>query len=414
MHRSLLRRGFLLMALLLTCFALSPSPLAKTDEGLPNQNTADGDGALFSLTTGVDNTAVGFDALYSITDGTEDTAVGSLTLSNDTAGLNTAIGFSALNANTTGQRNTAVGRNALLSNTTGNYNTGVGNSALLFNTTGYDNTAVGRDALSFNTTGFFNAATGRGALLGNNTGNNNTADGALSLVSNTTGSNNTAEGFSALGFNTTGRDNIALGYRAGLRLTTGNHNIEIGNEGVVGESSTIRIGRNGAHSNTFIAGISGATVAGGVAVIIDTDGHLGTVASSARYKDAIKPIDKASEAIFGLKPVTFHYKSELDPNRIPQFGLVAEQVEKVNPDLVAHDNQGKPYTVRYEAVNAMLLNEFLKEHRTVQEQKATIAQLKKDFAEQHRQIEALSTGLQKVSVELELSKPVPQMVVQSR
>ncbi len=412
-YRSLLRRGFLPIALVLVCFALSSSAPATTDEGLPNQNTADGDGALFSLTTGTDNTAVGFDALYSITDGSNDTAAGSLALANDTAGLNTAFGYSALNANTTGDHNMAIGRNALLSNTTGNNNAATGDGALFSNTTGHENTATGRLALFSNTTSFNNVAHGFLALFSNTTGNDNTATGTGALQNNMTGIRNTAEGSSALYRNTTGNRNIALGARAGINLTTGSHNIEIGNQGVAGESGKIRIGTEGDQTDAFIAGISGTTVPGGVAVIIGTDGHLGIVTSSARFKDEIKPMDKASEAIFGLKPVMFHYKRALDPNSIPQFGLVAEQVEEVNPDLVARDNEGKPYTVRYEAVNAMLLNEFLKEHRTVQEQKATIAQLKKEFAEQQKQIEALTTGLQKVSVQLELNKPAPQTVVES-
>ena len=148
-----------------------------------------------------------------------------------------------------------------------------------------------------------------------------------------------------------------------------------------------------------------------ISLASDSDGHLGTITSSARYKDKIKPMDTASEAILALKPVTFRYKRELDPEGVPQFGLVAEEVEKVNPDLVARDEQGKPYTVRYEAVNAMLLNEFLKEHRTVQEQKANIAELKHNFAEQQKQIEALTMGLQKVSAQLELGKSAPQTVL---
>ena len=152
------------------------------------------------------------------------------------------------------------------------------------------------------------------------------------------------------------------------------------------------------------------TVAGGVGVIIDSSGHLGTVVSSARFKDAIKPMDKVSEAILALKPVSFRYKHELDPNGIPQFGLVAEEVEKVNPDLVARDEQGKPYTVRYEAVNAMLLNEFLKAHRKIQELEANNAQQQRNFAEQQKQIEALTAGLQKVSAQLEVSKSAPRTV----
>src|SRR5262249_11852529 len=156
-------------------------------------------------------------------------------------------------------------------------------------------------------------------------------------------------------------NNIALGTSAGANLETGSNNIDIGNAGLVVESNRIRIGTQRTHKATFIAGISGATVPGGVAVIIDSNGQLGTVVSSARFKEAIKPMDKASEAILALKPVTFRYKHDLDPDGVPQFGLVAEEVEKVNPDLVARDDQGTPYSVRYDAVNAMLLNEFLKE-----------------------------------------------------
>jgi uncharacterized coiled-coil protein SlyX len=223
-----------------------------------------------------------------------------------------------------------------------------------------------------------------------------------------------------------------LGFNAGTNLTTGSSNIDVGNNGVAGESRTIRIGTTGTQRKTFIAGISGATVASGVSVIVGSNGQLGTVVSSERFKDAIKPMDKASEAIFALKPVTFHYKKELDPEGTPQFGLVAEAVEKVNPALVARDDQGKVYTVRYEAVNAMLLNEFLKEHRTVQElksavtnQEAIISQLKSSVAkqetsgtEQQQEIRALTASLkeqasqiQKVSAQLELRKPAPQTVL---
>src|SRR5437870_13663716 len=193
------------------------------------------------------------------------------------------------------------------------------------------------------------------------------------------------------------------------------------NAGVTDESNTIRIGNAANQSATFIAGISGATVAGGVGVIVDSSGHLGTVVSSKRFKDAIKPMDKASKAIFSLQPVAFRYKHELDPDGIPQFGLVAEDVEKVNPDLVARDDHGKPYTVRYEAVNAMLLNEFLKEHRKIEQQEATIAQQKKEFdrtiAQQQKEITALTASLreqasqiQRVSAALAASKPAPQVV----
>src|SRR5206468_2292054 len=207
---------------------------------------------------------------------------------------------------------------------------------------------------------------------------------------------------------------IALGFQAGFNLTTGSNNIDIGNLGVAAESNTIRVGTVGTQTNTYIAGISGVTVAGGVGVIIDTNGKLGTVVSSERFKDAIEPMDKASEAILALKPVTFHYKQELDPEGIPQFGLVAEQVEKVNPDLVARDSEGKPYTVRYEAVNAMLLNEFLKEHRKVQEEGATIAEFKKEIANLTATVQEQASQIQKVSAQLQARKSSPQIVLNNQ
>src|SRR5205823_3261876 len=327
-----------------------------------------------------------------------------------------AISFFALNFNSTGYNNTANGFYALVDNATGSGNTANGVQALASNSTGNDNTANGVQALSSNTTGNFNTATGFAALVLNDAGTANTANGAYALYSNeignyntatgqgslfsNTGSNNTASGSNALFYNTTGGSNIALGDSAGINLTTGSNNIDIGNRGKAAESSYIRIGTKGTHTHTLIAGISGATVAGGVGVIIDTNGKLGTVVSSERFKDAVQPMDKASEAILALNPVTFRYKQELDPEGIPQFGLVAEQVEKVNPDLVARDESGKPYTVRYEAVNAMLLNEFLKEHRKGE-------QLEK-------QVATLTAGLQKVSAQLELNKSAPQTVLNNR
>jgi len=184
------------------------------------------------------------------------------------------------------------------------------------------------------------------------------------------------------------KSNIGLGSNAGYNLTTGSNNIDIYDRGVAGEANTIRIGKIGTQKNMYVAGVSGVTVAGGVGVIIDSNGHLGTVVSSARFKNEIKPMDKASEAILALKPVTFRYKHELDPDGIPQFGLVAEQVAKVNPDLVVRDERGKPYTVRYEAVNAIMLNEFLKEHRKVAAQEANIRELKSSLAEQQKDFQS--------------------------
>ena len=335
--------------------AVTPAP----DGGYPNNNTAEGDDALFSLTTGTGNTAVGFNALY-----------------NNIGAGNTATGSRALINNTIGGSNTANGGSALQSNKTGGNNTATGFNALVQNTTGDDNTATGREALSLNTTG-----------------EDNTANGELALSQNTTGDNN-----------------IALGHFAGDNLTTGDNNIDIGNEGVAAEANTIRIGTQGTQRNAYIAGIYNATVAKGVAVVVDSTGHLGTKGSSERLKDAIKPMNKASEAILALKPVTFHYKKELDPEGIPQFGLVAEEVAKVDPDLVVRDSDGKPYTVRYEAVNAMLLNEFLKEHRKVVAQDRQLQTQAATIARQQKQIDALTAGLQKVNDQLELNKLAPRLV----
>jgi hypothetical protein len=310
---------------------------------------------------------------------------------------NTFLGEDALIDNTTGINNTATGFEALEFNTNGSNNTATGAFALRYNTTGINNTAIGFDALELNTIGINNTAVGLEALWNNTTGRNNTANGAFALIANTSGHGNTAYGRAALESNTTGSNNIALGPFAGRRLTTGDNNIDIGNHGHTGEANTIRIGTEGTQTATFIAGISGVTVPAGIGVIVDTNGRLGTVVSSQRFKNNIQPMDKASEAILALKPVTFRYKHELDPEGIPQFGLVAEEVEKVNPDLVARDADGKANTVRYEAVNAMLLNEFLKARRQIDAQQ--------------RQIEALTAGLQKVTAQVEMSHPAPQTVL---
>ena len=201
-----------------------------------------------------------------------------------------------------------------------------------------------------------------------------------------------------------------MGFAAGVNLTTGGNNIDIGNYGVVGEANTIRIGTLETQTTAFVAGIYGVTVARGIGVIMDNNGQLGTTTSSARFKGKIQPMDKASEAILALKPVTFRYKQELDPDQIPQFGLVAEQVAKVNPDLVARDDEGKPYTVRYEAVNVMLLNEFLKEHKKVAEQQVTISELKKDLGIITAQLKDQAAEIQKVSAQVEMSRPAPRVV----
>jgi trimeric autotransporter adhesin len=392
-------------------------------------NTANGNFALFSNTEGSNNTANGVRALLSNREGSSNTANGvSALLSNTTGGFNTANGVQALNSNTEGNGNTASGVEALNYNTTGDTNTANGYRALYGDSrspsTGSNNTANGAYALNKNITGYFNAANGESALFNNTTGYDNTANGARALVNNTIGLKNTADGAFALYSNTTGNSNIALGFLAGTNLTTGDNNIDIGNEGVAGESNTIRIGTvgtRGTHTNAYIAGIYQATVAKSLPVVVDSTGHLGTKGSSERFKDAIKPMDKASEALHALKPVTFHYKKELDPEGTPQFGLIAEEVAAVNPDLVVREENGEIYTVRYEAVNAMLLNEFLKEHRAVQELKSTATKQEATIAQQQKGMEALAAHLkeqdskiQKVSAQIEVSKPAPQTVLNNQ
>jgi len=359
-----LRRGLVVVSCTasLACLLFSPTARAVLDPppdgGYANNNTAEGENAFFDtdINNSSDNTALGFDVLHFADVIFGDTAVGSQAMEFGAGNFNVAVGFEAL-FQSSGNDNTAVGASAMGLNGLGNNNTAVGNGALFFNDSGNSNACLGFNALA----------------------------------------------------NNTGSSNIAIGESAGKNLTNGKNNIDIGNAGNAGESAKIRIG-NKAQKNTFIAGISGVTVAGGVGVIIDTNGQLGTVTSSARYKEAIKPMDKASEAILGLKPVSFRYKKELDPAGIPQFGLVAEDVAKVAPDLVARDEEGKPYTVRYEAVNAMLLNEFLKAHRTIEEQQGTISGLKSALAQQEKEIKALRAGLQQVGNQLELMKPAARVV----
>jgi hypothetical protein len=359
--------ALLCLAFLPNAQAVNPPP----DGGYPGFNTAEGQNALFSLTTGVANSAVGWYSLFS---------------------------------NTDGSFNTAVGAGALLFNV-GNQTTGEGTQ----------NTAVGTAALLSNTTGFQNTATGAAALLNNTTGNFNIANGGSALFTNTTGGSNTAIGFDAL-FSNTGNVNIALGVAAGANLTTGNFNIDIGNTGVAGESGTIRIGDPAFQSRTFIIAIRGVTtgVADAVNVVIDSAGQLGTMSSSRRFKEEIKPMDQTSEAILALKPVTFHYRS--DTKDTPQFGLIAEDVAEVNPDLVVRDENGEIYSVRYDQVNAMLLNEFLKEHKAFLEQKRKVQELEANDAEQQREIKSLvatvkeqAAQIQKVSAQVELSKAPLQL-----
>jgi hypothetical protein len=379
-----------LLVVALYCFALSPLARAVTpapDGGYPGSNTAEGTQALFSRTTGVWNTALGYQALYHDTSG----------------GSNTATGLKALFSNTIGKQNTATGVYALLNNTAGNFNIATGYQALLNNTTGANNLADGYQALNTNIAG-----------------NNNTAIGFQALLSNESGGFNTAIGNSAFS-NGLGNFNIAVGASAGSDKTSGNNNIYIGDKGFGTESNTIAIGAisssDTAYTQTFIGGIFGVTVSGGTAVYITSDGHLGTATSSARFKENIHDMGPTSNALLALRPVTFRYKPEFDPDQVSQFGLVAEEVEKINPALVVRDADGKPYTVRYDAINAMLLNELLKEHRKVEElnsrlakQQATIAQQQKAMEAVTARLDAQDSKIQKVSDKVEMSRSTPRTV----
>jgi hypothetical protein len=399
------------LSLLLTCFALTPMTQAvgpDTEGNIPGTNNGEGVGVLVSRTTGIWNTGTGFEALNHLTSGNQNTATGLRALSSDTSGgFNTATGVYSLFGNTSGFFNSATGAYALAHNTNGGNNTANGYSALYYNTEGIANTATGYAALYRNTNGGSNTATGSRALFSNITGSTNTAIGQFALFSNITGSGNTANGLSALRNNTSGDLNTAVGDQA-LVIATGGGNIALGafaGSNVTTANNVIAIGVSGENvSNTcYIGNIFGVTSAGATAVYVNSLGKLGTVVSSRRFKEEVKPMDKASEAILALKPVTFRYKEEIDPARSPQFGLVAEDVEKVNPDLVVRDAEGKVNTVRYEAVDAMLLNEFLKAHRKIEDQQKQIDALTAQLKQQ-------AVLIQKVSAQVETSNPAPRVV----
>jgi len=390
-------------------------------------NVAVGQQALETNTIASANTAVGYQALRSFTGGTVGfeqvglcTAVGFQALANTTTGFgNSAFGFQALLNNTEGLANTAAGQVALLSNTTGGSNTAVGAAALGTNTVGDGNTAIGFVALEANVDGGSNTAIGYGALDNNIDGDSNTATGSFALQDNTTGNNNTAVGDAALLHNTAGNQNVALGLGAGENATTGDNNVYIGAlmQGVAAEAN-----------HTYIRNVNTTSVSGGgtdtVTVNLAT-GLVGHLSSSQRYKEKIKPMDKASEALYQLKPVSYRYKKEIDSTQSPAFGLIAEEVAAVNSALVACNSEGQPESVHYEMVNAMLLNEFLKEHKTVQELKSTvtgqqsiIAQQRQSFerrlAEQEKQIKALTGVVEKINAQFEMNNSAPRVAAGQR
>jgi hypothetical protein len=373
----------LLIALALVCFGLVPRAhgVSPAPDGCYSGfTTAEGCNALNSLTAGAGNTGVGWRSLFFDTTGNFNTGVGAGTLVLNTADSNTAVGAAALLLNTSGHQNVAVGTDALVYNDTGPLNTAVGYQALFHNVSGLENTAMGDQALLDNTGGNFNVAVGGAALLSNTAGNDNTACGGGALN------------------DTTGNDNTALGFQAGILATTGSNNVYIGSgmSGVAGESNAC-----------YIASIFNQPSANGVPVLINSFNKLGTATSSKRFKRDITPMDNTSEVLFSLKPVSFRYQKEIDPAGTGQLGLVAEDVEKINPDFVVHDKEGKPYSVRYDQINAMLLNEFLKEHKAFVEEQQKVERLEATVA-------ALSAQLEKISDRVQVDHAAGQVAINGR
>ncbi len=401
-----------------------------TDGAIGGANNGEGIGVLVNRTTGIWNSGAGYQALNHLTAGNQNTATGLRSLFSDiNGGYNTATGVSSLFSNTGGFFNVATGAYSLANNTTGVQNTAVGYAALFRNTLAeancafgeaalyhnvkaFVNNAFGVQALFNNLTGETNNAFGTGALFANTTGESNNAFGHLALESDVDGVWNNAFGFQALDSNVSGTGNTAIGDSAGFDVT-GSGNVCIG-EGVFGET--------GVDDSTYIRNINTTAqpIVGGVdGVTVDlTTGKLGHGVSSRRYKEQIKPMDKASELLFSLKPVTYRYKKEIDPKQTLDFGLIAEEVAKVSPDLAVRDEKGQVSNVRYNAISAMLLNEFLKEHQQVVEQQATIAELKSTVVQQQKGMDVLTaqlkeqaTQIQKVSAQIEMSRPVPKVVL---
>jgi hypothetical protein len=362
---------------------------ASTSAATGSYNAAMGEGALGNNTSGSGNMAAGFEALTN----------------NYTGSYNTASGYETLWRNTNGSYNTATGAYALQYDTGSSYNTATGAFALWNDASGSFNTANGYLALYIDSSGFDNTATGASALQNDTTGSFNTANGYLALYTNSTGSNNTATGLSALQNNTTGSGNIALGYGAGLNLATGHTNIYIGNQGTGegfynAENYTIRIGATNYYpTNTYIAGIYGNVNFDGtpLQVYVDAGGHLGVQGSSERFKQNIRSMDDASDTLLSLRPVTYQYKPGYDPKGRAQYGLVAEEVDKVDPNLVVHDDQHGIYTVRYDAVNAMMLNEVLKQHRKVEDQKTEIQDLKQQNDSLAQRLQELEAAVKSIT-----------------
>ena len=444
-------RNMILGAILsvLACFVLLPQMRAASEvtpqvpENFSGSNTFDGFHALFSQTTNTFNSAFGWQSLASQTTATAVTGCGAGTLTLNTADNNTAVGAAALLNNTTATANVAVGGFSLLQNTTGGANTAVGMQALQNNTAGVTNTGLGRFAAQNTTAGF------------------NTAVGGFALQSNTGGARNTAVGAGAMESADGGDDNTAIGELAGNALAGGSGNIIIGSgvAGTAGENNSVRVGTNlpsggvavinasalanlasvgpglssqgmsvltllgfgtvsignglqttNGASTCLIGGIYNQNpTAGSHAVVVGPDNKLSDATlSSRRFKRDIAPIDKLSEGILALKPVTFHWKN--DKTNEPEFGLVAEEVAEVNLDWITRNPQGEVTGVRYDTIPVLLLNEFLKEHKKVEEQQASISQLKSEMQTMVAQLKEQAAQIQKVSAQVEMSKPAPQVV----
>jgi hypothetical protein len=358
-------------------------------------NTAMGTNALLHVNldeSGCHNTASGEDALYSDTSGS----------------YNTATGFSSLYSNTTGSNNVATGFESLYFNSTGSGNTASGYQALYTNSTGTFNTASGTGALYANSTADYNTASGYGALYYNN-GGSNTASGYQALYANVSGNDNTANGMHALASNTTGSSNVAVGWHAGYNLTTGSNNVDMSNVGVAAESGVIRIGTTGTQTKAFIAGIYGTSVSGS-AVVVNSSGQLGVVVSSERFKTDIAPMGSDSAKLQTLRPVKFHLKS--DPTGEVQYGLIAEEVAKVYPELVIRDETGRIDGVRYDELAPMLLNQMQEQQNVVAAYSAKIAAQDQRAAAQDAKIAQLQEQLSGIQAALVKLQSTDQLVAQ--
>lgn len=300
-----------------------------------------------------------------------------LALTSEAFSFNTCIGTEVLSNNISGGFNSALGFRALFSNTTGSYNSALGINALYFNTTGINNVSIGVSSLVYNTTGNNNSALGTYSLYSNTIGYENSAMGFSAIGANTSGKNNSAVGYNALRNNTTGANNTAIGHSAGYNLTTGSNNVDIANIGVAGESAAIRIGTQGVHASAYLAGVYGVNVPNASFVTVTPSGQLGIYVSSRRYKEDIKPMDSVSDKLLELRPVTFRYKKADEEGRKPiQYGLIAEEVDEIMPELVVRNKDGSPETVAYQYIPSLLLNEYQKQHRELITQKAALSEIK--------------------------------------